>query len=78
VIRRLFDHAPPAALAATVGAGIAGGMPLTDLNARAPVAAGAAVAAVVAWRRRGLVLPVLLGIAAAVLVSGLWLASSPG
>jgi branched-subunit amino acid transport protein len=66
---RLLDHAAPAALAAIVGAGIAGGMPLTELAARAPVAAGAAVATVVAWRRRGLVLPVVAGIAATVLVS---------
>jgi hypothetical protein len=49
-----------------VGAGIAGGSALTDLGPRLPVLLGAVVAAVIAWRRRGLVLPVVAGLAVAV------------
>jgi branched-subunit amino acid transport protein len=63
VARRLLDHAGPAALAAMVGAAVAGGLALPDLAVRLPVLAGAAVAAIVAWRRRGLVLPVVAGLA---------------
>ena len=37
--RRLLDHAAPAALAAMVGAGIAGGVALPDLASRLPVLA---------------------------------------
>jgi branched-subunit amino acid transport protein len=64
--RRLLDHAAPAAIAAMVGAGIAGGSALSDLGPRLPVLLGAVVAAVIAWRRRGLVLPVVAGLAVAV------------
>jgi branched-subunit amino acid transport protein len=60
--RRLLEHAAPAAIAAMVGAGIAGGLALPDLAARLPVLVGAAVAAVIAWRRRGLILPVVAGL----------------
>ena len=38
-VRRLLDHAVPAALAAMVGAGIAGGAALPDLASRLPVLA---------------------------------------
>ncbi|GAA0944833.1 AzlD domain-containing protein [Pseudonocardia zijingensis] len=63
--RRLLDHAAPAAIAAMVGAGIAGGNALPELAARLPVLLGALVAGVIAWRRRGLVLPVVAGLAVA-------------
>jgi branched-subunit amino acid transport protein len=69
--RRLLDHAAPAAIAAMVGAGIAGGAALPDLGLRLPVLLGAVVAAVIAWRRRGLVLPVCAGLAVAVALSAL-------
>lgn len=69
--RRLLDHAGPAALAAMVGAGLAGGLALPDLAVRLPVLAGAVVTAVVAWRRRGLVLPVVAGLAATWLLAAL-------
>jgi branched-subunit amino acid transport protein len=69
--RRLLDHAAPAAIAAMVGAGIAGGAALSDLGPRLPVLLGAAVAALVAWKRRGLVLPVVAGLAVAVALAGL-------
>ena len=62
--RRLLDHAAPAALAAMVGAGIAGGVALPDLASRLPVLLGAVVTAALAWRRRGIVLPVAAGLAA--------------
>lgn len=64
--RRLLDHAAPAAIAAMVGAGIAGGSALSDLGPRLPVLLGAVVAGAIAWRRRGLVLPVVAGLAVAV------------
>jgi branched-subunit amino acid transport protein len=67
--RRLLDHAVPAALAAMVGAGLAGGVALPDLASRLPVLIGAVVTAVIAWRRRGLVLPVAAGLATAWLLS---------
>jgi branched-subunit amino acid transport protein len=67
--RRLLDHAAPAAIAAMVGAGIAGGSTLSALGPRMPVLLGAVVAAVIAWRRRGLVLPVVAGLAVAVALS---------
>jgi branched-subunit amino acid transport protein len=69
--RRLLDHAVPAALAAMVGAGIAGGVALPDLASRLPVLLGAVVTAVIAGRRRGLVLPVMAGLAAAWVLSAL-------
>ena len=69
VARRLLDHAVPAALAAMVGAGLAGGAALPDLATRLPVLAGAAVTAVLAWRVRGIVLPVMAGLAAAWVLS---------
>jgi branched-subunit amino acid transport protein len=69
--RRLLDHAAPAAIAAMVGAGIAGGAALSDLGPRVPVLLGAVVAAAVAWRRRGLVLPVVAGLAVAVALTAL-------
>ena len=47
-----------------VGAGIAGGVALPDLASRLPVLLGAAVTAALAWRRRGIVLPVTAGLAA--------------
>ena len=62
--RRLLDHAAPAALAAMVGAGIAGGVALPELASRLPVLLGAIVTAAIAWRRRGIVLPVAAGLAA--------------
>ena len=68
-VRRLLDHAVPAALAAMVGAGLAGGAALPDLAPRLPVLAGAAVTAVLAWRVRGIVLPVMAGLAAAWVLS---------
>lgn len=68
-VRRLLDHAVPAALAAMVGAGIAGGAALPDLASRLPVLLGAVVTAVIAWRRPGLVLPVMAGLAAAWVLS---------
>jgi branched-subunit amino acid transport protein len=64
-VRRLLDHAAPAAIAAMVGAGIADGNALPELAARLPVLLGALVAGVIAWRRRGLVLPVVAGLAVA-------------
>jgi len=67
--RRLLDHAVPAALAAMVGAAIAGGATLPGLASRLPVLAAAAVTAVLAWRARGIVLPVVAGFAAAWLLS---------
>jgi branched-subunit amino acid transport protein len=69
--RRLLDHAAPAAIAAMVGAGIAGGSALSDLGLRVPVLLGAVVAAMIAWRRRGLVLPVVAGLAVAVALAAL-------
>ena len=69
-VRRLLDHAVPAALAAMVGAGIAGGVALSDLASRLPVLAGAVVTAVLAWRVRGIVLPVMAGLAAAWVLNG--------
>ena len=69
-VRRLLDHAVPAALAAMVGAGIAGGAALPDLASRLPVLAGAVVTAVLAWRVRGIVLPVMAGLAAAWVLNG--------
>jgi branched-subunit amino acid transport protein len=69
-VRRLLHHAVPAALAAMVGAGIAGGAALPDLASRLPVLAGAVVTAVLAWRMRGIVLPVMAGLAAAWVLSG--------
>ena len=69
--RRLLDHAAPAAIAAMVGAGIAGGSALSDLGPRVPVLLGALVAAAVAWWRRGLVLPVVTGLAVAVALTAL-------
>jgi branched-subunit amino acid transport protein len=69
--RRLLDHAAPAAIAAMVGAGIAGGAALPDLGARLPVLLGAVVAVSIAWRRRGLVLPVVAGLVVAVALAGL-------
>jgi branched-subunit amino acid transport protein len=69
--RGLLDHAAPAALAAMVGIGIAGGLALPELGARLPVLVGAAVTAVIAWRRAGLVLPVVAGLTAALLVGAL-------
>jgi branched-subunit amino acid transport protein len=69
-VRRLLDHAVPAALAAMVGAGIAGGAALPDLASRLPVLTGAVVTAVLAWRMRGIVLPVMAGLAAAWVLSG--------
>jgi branched-subunit amino acid transport protein len=69
--RRLLDHAAPAAIAAMVGAGIAGGSALPDLLPRVPVLLGAVVAAVIAWRRRGLVLPVAAGLVVAVALTAL-------
>jgi branched-subunit amino acid transport protein len=68
---RLLDHAAPAAIAAMVGAGIAGGAALPDLGPRLPVLLGAVVAAVIAWRLRGLVLPVGAGLVVAVALAGL-------
>lgn len=62
-VRRLLGHAAPAAIAAMVGAGIAAGAPLPELAPRVPVLLGAVVAAAIAWRRRGLVLPVVAGLA---------------
>lgn len=69
--RRLLDHAAPATIAAMVGAGIAGGSALAELGPRVPVLLGAFVAAVIAWRRRGLVLPVVAGLAVAVALAAL-------
>ena len=69
--RRLLDHAAPAAIAAMVGAGIAGGAALPDLAPRLPLLVGAAVAATIAWRRRGLVLPVVAGLAVAGVLAAL-------
>ena len=67
--RRLLDHAVPAALAAMVGAGIAGGAAVADLASRLPVLACAVVTAVLAWRMRGIVLPVMAGLAVAWVLS---------
>jgi branched-subunit amino acid transport protein len=51
--RRLLDHAAPAAIAAMVGAGIAGGSAFSDLGPRVPVLLGAIVAALpAAWSCR--------------------------
>jgi branched-subunit amino acid transport protein len=69
--RRLLDHAAPAAIAAMVGAGVAGGSALSDLGPRLPVLLGAVVAAVIAWRRRGLVLPVVAGLGVVVALAAL-------
>jgi branched-subunit amino acid transport protein len=71
VARRLLDHAVPAALAAMVGAAIAGSAPLPDLASRLPVLLAAVVTAVVAWRRRRLVLPVAAGLVTAWLLAAL-------
>lgn len=62
-MRRLLDHAAPAAIAALVGSAVAAGSALPDLAARLPVLAGAVVTVAVAWRRPGLVLPVVAGLA---------------
>jgi len=62
VLQRNLDHAAVAAIAAMVGAGVAGGTTLPDLGTRLPVLLGAAVTAVIAWRRRGPVLPVAAGL----------------
>lgn len=70
-VRRLLDHAAPAAIAAMVGTGIAGSAALPDLGPRVPVLLGAVVAAVIAWRRRGLVLPVGAGLVVAVALTAL-------
>ena len=69
--RRLLDHAAPAALAAMVGAGLAGGAALPDLASRLPVLLGAAVTAALAWRRRGVVRPVAAGLVTAWLLAAL-------
>ena len=69
--RRLLDHAVPAALAAMVGAGIAGGTAVADLASRLPVLFCAVVTAVLAWRMRGIVLPVMAGLAVAWALSAL-------
>lgn len=69
--RRLLDHAAPAAISAMVGAGIAGGSAFSDLGPRVPVLLGAVVAALIAWRRRGLVLPVAAGLVVAVALTAL-------
>jgi branched-subunit amino acid transport protein len=69
VVRRLLDHAVPAALAAMVGAGIAGGAALPDLASRLPVLLGAAATAALAWRGRGIVLPVVVGLATTCVLS---------
>jgi branched-subunit amino acid transport protein len=69
VVRRLLDHAVPAALAAMVGAGIAGGAALPDLASRLPVLLGAAATAALAWRGRGIVLPVMVGLATTCVLS---------
>lgn len=61
-VRRLLDHAAPAAIAALVGSAVAAGSALPDLVARLPVLIGAAVTVVVALRRPGLVLPVVSGL----------------
>jgi branched-subunit amino acid transport protein len=63
-VHRVLTHAAPAAIAAMLGAGIAGGAALPDLAIRAPVLVGALVTAMLAWWRRGLVLPVLAGLLA--------------
>ncbi|MGE0298142.1 AzlD domain-containing protein [Pseudonocardia sp.] len=62
-VRRALGHAGPAAIAAMVGAGVAAGVALPELAGRVPVLAGAVVAGAVAWRWRGLVLPVVAGLA---------------
>jgi len=67
--RRLLDHATPAALAAMVGVGIAGGAAAPGLASRLPVLLGVVVTAVLARRRRGLVLPVGAGLAVAWVVA---------
>jgi branched-subunit amino acid transport protein len=64
-VHRVLTHAAPAAIAAVLGAGIAGGAALPDLAVRAPVLVGALVTAGLAWWRRGLVLPVVAGLLAA-------------
>ncbi|MDN5859559.1 MAG: AzlD domain-containing protein [Pseudonocardia sp.] len=69
--RRLLEHAAPAAIAAMVGTGIAGGAALPELASRLPFLVAAAVTAVLAWRTRGLVLPVVAGLAAAWVVAAL-------
>lgn len=61
-LRRLLDHAAPAAVAALVGSAVAAGSHVPDLLPRLPVLAGAVVTVVVAWRRPGLVLPVVSGL----------------
>jgi branched-subunit amino acid transport protein len=71
VLQRHLEHAAVAAIAAMVGAGVAGGATLPDLDTRLPVLLGAAVTAVIAWRRRGLVLPVAAGLLTAGLVAAL-------
>jgi branched-subunit amino acid transport protein len=70
-VRRVLAHAAPAAIAAILGAGIAGGAALPDLASRMPVLAGAVVTAAFAWWRRGLVLPVAAGLLAAWALSAL-------
>lgn len=69
--RRVLDHAAPAAIAAMVGTGIAGGAAVTELAARTPLLAAALVTATIAWYRKGLVLPVLAGLATAALLAAL-------
>jgi len=69
--RRLLDHAVPAALAAMVGAGLAAGAALPDLAPRLPVLLGAVVTVTLVRCRRGIVTPVMAGLATAWLLSGL-------
>ena len=59
-VRRHLEYA--AAIAAMVGAGVSGGVPLPEMRTRLPVLIGATATALVAWRRRGLVLPVAAGL----------------
>jgi len=70
-VHRVLAHAAPAAIAAMLGAGIAGGAAVPDLASRAPVLVGALVTAGLAWWRRGLVLPVVAGLLAAWALSAL-------
>lgn len=62
-VRRALGHAGPAAIAAMVGTGVAAGASLPDLAVRLPTLAGALVAGLVAWRWRGILLPVVAGLA---------------
>lgn len=65
----MLDHAAPAAIAAMIGAGIAGGVAVPELATRTPLLLAALVTAVIAWRRGGLVLPVVAGLATATLLT---------